>query len=238
VQNSQSSLSNTQRLADNHAVNKRFFNRITVHNKGIGGQNSREGLARFSDAVLAMRPHIVLIYFGLNDTLNEPKFIEADEYIDNLQKMIASAAEQGITPVLTTIHHIDVNALLTRHEKSAYGEEGPKRKIDRYNSLIHQLSDKLQLRLLDWCHIMDQAMETSNKTNENTTYRLPDGVHLTVDGNQLLAHSFYNLITPDLRDGQTIVCFGDSITFGVHTEGAGTETGKTYPAYLLRLISQ
>ncbi len=48
---------------------------LTVYNKGIGGQNCRQGRKRFDRDVLALKPDYVFIYFGLNDTLNEPQFI-------------------------------------------------------------------------------------------------------------------------------------------------------------------
>ncbi|QNN23881.1 hypothetical protein HED60_16930 [Planctomycetales bacterium ZRK34] len=208
-----------------------FANTLKVYNKGVGGQNSRDGLRRFKKDVLALKPDFVLIYFGLNDTLNEPKFLDADEYIANLEKMIDSARAAKITPILATIHHIDAKALMTRHKKESYGEEGPQKKIDRYNVLLRQLADRKHVKLVPWCEIMDHAMTA----DPDTAYRNADGVHLNPPGSKLLAQSFYEAIAGDLRDGQTIVCLGDSVTFGARNQGAGTAEGTTYPAYLRRI---
>lgn len=212
-----------------------FANQLKVHNKGIGGQNSREGLRRFNKDVVALKPDFVLIYFGLNDTLNEPKFIDLDEYIDNLEKMIDAARTAKITPVLTTIHHIDEEPLLKRHKKQAYGDEGPQKKIDRYNARIKQLAERKKVKLLDWCGILDRAYAARAAAKGPVEYRNADGVHLNPPGNELLASSFYEMISGDLRDGQTIVCLGDSVTFGARNQGAGTAEGTTYPAYLRRI---
>lgn len=207
-----------------------FVNHLIVYNKGIGGQNSREGLARFNKDVLAHKPDFVFIYFGLNDALNESKFVDVDDYIANLSKMIAAARAAHITPIFADIHHVDVEALLKRHKKDAYGEEGPQKKIDRYNAALHQLAQREKVTLVEWNRIADQAMTD----HPDRAIRQPDGVHLTPAGNTLLAESFRRAV-PDLRDGQTIVCLGDSVTYGAHNTGAGTAAGDTYPAALRRI---
>lgn len=98
---------------------------MTVHNKGVGGQNSRQGRARFAGDVLALKPDYVFIYFGLNDTLNEPAFLSEKEYIENLGWMVDQARSAGIEPVICTIHPAGEEALLKRHKKASYGTEGP-----------------------------------------------------------------------------------------------------------------
>ncbi|WP_372934509.1 hypothetical protein [Mariniphaga sediminis] len=35
-----------------------------------------------------------------------------------------------------------------------------------------------------------------------------------------------------------IICFGDSLTFGVYMKGEGTAEGDTYPAILKQLITR
>jgi len=79
---------------------KKGSSMLTVYNRGIGGQNSREGKARFEQDVLALKPDYVFIYFGLNDVLNEPKFLSEEEFIENLAWMVDQAATAGIEPIL------------------------------------------------------------------------------------------------------------------------------------------
>ena len=45
-----------------------------VQNFGISGNNTSEGLARFS-TVLAANPDHLVLYFGINDALNSAKLI-------------------------------------------------------------------------------------------------------------------------------------------------------------------
>ena len=41
-----------------------------------------------------------------------------------------------------------------------------------------------------------------------------------------------DVIAPPLRGGETIVCVGDSLTYGYLNQGAGSAEGETYPAML------
>lgn len=202
---------------------------LTVYNRGIGGQNSRQGRARFEQDVIALKPNYVFIYFGLNDTLNEPAFVSLDEFIGNLGWMITRARQAGIVPVLATIHPVIEEPLLTRHKRESYGVEGPNGKIRRYNDAIRRLAKGQAVALADF------AAVAAGKTQAGTNLVAPDGVHLTVEGNRALAQCFLDAVAGKLNGQEIIVCLGDSVTYGVHSQGAGTAEGDTYPARLRRL---
>lgn len=67
-----------------------------------------------------------------------------------------------------------------------------------------------------------------------------DGVHPTAEGYAFIGKLIYDRLLKEklFHKDIKIVCFGDSITYGSRVEGAGTSTGDTYPAVLLRLIEQ
>jgi lysophospholipase L1-like esterase len=209
---------------------------LTVHNRGIGGQNSRQARARFEQDVVALKPDYVLIYFGLNDTLNEPAFVSIEEFVENLTWMVARSRQAGIVPVLCTIHAVEETALLKRHKRESYGQEGPNGRIGRYNDAIRKLAADQHVLLADFAARVAQAQKdnTDGKAGPNDLVR-PDGVHLTVAGNRALAQSFLDALAGKLQAGDVIVCLGDSVTYGVHHQGAGTAEGDTYPAMLRRL---
>ena len=50
--------------------------------------------------------------------------------------------------------------------------------------------------------------------------------------NKALAECFYGVVADEIKLDSTIVCLGDSVTWGARVKGAGTTTGETYPAYL------
>lgn len=201
---------------------------LTVCNKGIAGQNSLQGRKRFDKDVLALKPDYVFIYFGLNDTLNEPRFISEEEYIENLNWMVDQARNTGIKPVLCTIHPVGEEALLKRHKKESYGTEGPNGKIDRYNKALRKLIAEKKVPFADF-----QAVALKKEG-----LVCADGVHLTPAGYKALAQCFYDVVADEIKEKAMIVCLGDSVTWGSGVKGGGTTTGETYPAYLNRISAQ
>jgi len=202
---------------------------LTVYNKGVGGQNSGQGRARFKKDVLVLKPNYVFIYFGLNDTLNEPAFLSQEEYIGNLGWMVEQARSAGIKPVLCTIHPVGEEALLKRHKKESYGAEGPNGKIDRYNTALRRLADEKKVQMADFARVAAAARQ------DEVPLVGPDGVHLTSSGYRALADCFFHVVAADIKTKATIVCLGDSVTWGADVKGAGTTTGETYPACLSRI---
>jgi lysophospholipase L1-like esterase len=59
-------------------------------------------------------------------------------------------------------------------------------------------------------------------------------VHLTAAAYALLGQSVFEAIGSRVQAGETVVCFGDSLTFGAGVQGAGTASCETYPAALQR----
>ncbi len=200
-------------------------NDLKVYNKGIGGNNTRQGKARYHRDVIALKPDFVFIYFGLNDTLNEPAFVPAKEFESNLGWMVEEARKAGIVPVLCTIQHVQTDLLLKRHKRESYGDEGPNGKIDRYNAAIRRFAVQERVLLTDFGENLDRA-------GGPTVALSPDGVHLTPAGYRILAESFFGTVASRLRGTETIVCFGDSVTTGVGVSGTGSAEGETYPAFL------
>ena len=202
---------------------------LTVHNKGIGGQNSQQGKARFAKDVLSLQPDYVFIYFGLNDTLNEPRFLSEKEYITNLSWMVDQAEKAGIVPVICTIHPVEEVALMKRHKKESYGAVGPNGKIDRYNKALRVWAESKGVSIADFAEVVATTDQPDERLVNN------DGVHLTPLGHQALAKCFFDGVAAKLKGKITIVCLGDSVTWGAGVKGSGTTSGETYPSYLGQL---
>lgn len=201
-----------------------------VYNKGISGQNTVQGRARFSADVVGLQPQFVCIYFGMNDALNEAQFVALPRFVDNLAWMIDKAEQNQIRPVLCTLHHCVPEGLFKRHQPETYGAEGPNGKIDRYNLAIRELAARKSVPLADFD-------ATTKNLGNGVDWIRPDGVHLTPIGYKLLAEAFWTALEKEGAAGKKIVCFGDSITFGAKMKGAGTAEGDTYPACLSQLAS-
>ncbi|MCX7825527.1 MAG: neutral/alkaline non-lysosomal ceramidase N-terminal domain-containing protein [Verrucomicrobiae bacterium] len=206
------------------------LNGLTVHNKGIGGQNTVQGRARFERDVVVLRPGFVFIYFGLNDALNESKFVPLEKFIANLAWMVERARAAGIQPVLCTIHRVIEEPLLKRHKREAYGNEGPNGKIASYNAAIRQLARQKNVPLADFAGAV-----AASRDHPGASIIRPDGVHLGPDGNRLLARCFLDAVGGQLTGKENIVCFGDSVTYGAGSNSAATAEGDTYPTFLRQI---
>jgi len=204
---------------------------ITVYNKGIKGNNTEEGRARFVKDVADLHPAYVLIYFGANDALNEAKFVPLDRFTENLGWMIDQAQAAGIKPVLCTIHACAEKKLFERHPATLYGAEGPNGKVDRYNAAIRSVASTKSVPLADFA-------AQSKSAPADLKWLGPDGLHLTPDGYKLLAQTFLDVLKPDLAADQIVVCLGDSLTYGAMAKGQGTVEGETYPAWLKTLAAE
>jgi acyl-CoA thioesterase-1 len=204
--------------------------RVTVVNAGIGGQNSLQGRERFQHDVVAAHPRYVLIYFGMNDTCNEPRFLTQKQFIENIAWMVNTARAHHILPVLSTIQHVDVQRLMKRHRASSFAAEGPNAKIDRYNSALLGLALRKKIALLDFTKALDDV-------GGPTTSISIDGVHLTADGYRLLASSFLHAIPATLHPGDLIVCIGDSLTYGTPLRTTDHDSDQTYPAQLEQIAN-
>ena len=78
---------------------------LPVVNKGVGGQESHEMLARFPDDVVALGPRYVLIWGFINDVFRsdlDHAVARLERSREDYRRMIELAREAGIRPVLVT----------------------------------------------------------------------------------------------------------------------------------------
>lgn len=77
-----------------------------VINLGKGSEQSDHALARLDKTVIALKPDIVTIMYGTNDSYVYPKKtssnVTAGQFRENLTKMVEKLRIAGITPILMT----------------------------------------------------------------------------------------------------------------------------------------
>jgi lysophospholipase L1-like esterase len=202
---------------------------LTVFNNGRCGQNSVITRDHFEADVLkvAPKPDYVLIYIGMNDVINDHFFTPLDKYIENVKWMIEQSRKAGVTPVVCTIHHVVEEKVYTHHAREKFAPETVNGKMDRYNVALKKLAAELKVDVADFNAVTDHTPQVE--------FLSDDGVHLTASGNRLLAKTFFDVIGSRLHGEETIVCVGDSLTFGYQNKGAGTAEDETYPAMLKQM---
>ena len=171
---------------------------LTIHNAAVGGNTTKDALARMDRDVLAHQPKIVVIQFGINDSAidvwknppaREPR-ISQNEFEENLRTIIVQARAAGASPILMTANPLRWTSKL----KELYGN--PPYDVSRsdgfeaptlvgYNEIVRELAAELRVPLVD-IHKEFQRHDTDNL--------LLDGMHPNDAGHELIAQRLVPII--------------------------------------------
>ncbi len=212
--------------------------RVTVVNKGFSGRNSRDGLRLMDKEVLALKPQHVIVFFGMNDAMNSGNLLPLADYEANLRTLVKRLADGGVkTVALVTINPVIEEYVRARHPKHPQ-KANLQACLAAYDQAVRKIAQEDKLPLIDLREIIEKhggaaISETCLiRCEKNGGGR--DGVHLTPAAYALLGARAFAVVSDRVKPGDTVVCFGDSLTFGAGAQGAGTATGETYPAALQR----
>jgi lysophospholipase L1-like esterase len=142
--------------------------------------------------VLAKKPDIVTIMFGVNDAamLSYPDFkpiprprVALAQYKKNLSEMIARARKAGARVILMTPCPMG-NKYFNRHMEP-YKSHDHNYMLRSYAQAVRELAQEVKVELLDvWTRFLQKGM------NE----LLPDGVHPNPRGHEVIASMLYHAI--------------------------------------------
>jgi lysophospholipase L1-like esterase len=195
----------------------------TIHNKGVGGNTTKDALSRYDGDVRAFSPQALIIFFGMNDAVNDAKAVPLEQFRLNLQEIVRLGKEGSSKMALITINPVFEEPLYARHPKnvdSFYLARGGANAIIRdYNEVIRKVAAEQSVPLLDY----NQTILGSPGSSIDR-FVCPDGVHPTSEGMKAIARLAADFLRKELPAGGTVVCFGDSITM------------NGYPATLDRLL--
>jgi acyl-CoA thioesterase-1 len=202
----------------------------TVFNQGRCGQNSAVARGVYENDLLGrgVKPDFVLIYLGMNDVVNHRFFTYVEDFIGHMEWMIDLAKKQGITPVVCSIHHVIEEELYKHHSWEYFLPLTVNGKMGVFNAALKKMLKEKSVVLADY-------REATGKLSPGQ-FLSRDGVHLSAEGNKLLAKTYIEATPGGIPKGATIVCVGDSLTYGYENQGAGTVEGETYPAFLKRMV--
>lgn len=225
----------------NEPVARTLFG-VQVLNRGVSGNNVADLLNRVEKDVLAEKPDLVILMVGTNDMVNSKKLLPVPQYARKLDSLVRRLQASGAQVLLLSILPVDEEYLYTRHPKKAY-DEAPTARVKKANEIIKQTAARRQVAFLD----MYAAFVARGKVNRTAGSFIrneansgkPDGVHPTPAGYRFMAGQMAGVIRSRQllkKNTAKVICFGDSITFGLYVAGEGTSTGETYPAGLAQLL--
>jgi lysophospholipase L1-like esterase len=208
------------------------FSKLKMINSGVGGNNTRQGLKRFTKDVLNFKPAIAIIFFGMNDAVNDHNSVPLPEFKKNIAKMIDLSKKNNVKTILVTVHPIMETKLYQRHkdnlQKFYLNRGGANKIIASYNQAIRELAKENQVPLVDFY----QKAKTVNPEFSSNLITGSDGVHLCENGKKVLAQLVVEKLKKIAKGNETIVCFGDSITeFDYSTEVLRILDSKRFPTY-------
>jgi len=175
-----------------------------VINAGVGGHTTAVGRGRFECDVLAHKPRIVIIQFGINDACvdvwakppkTEPR-LAIGEYEANLRFFIASIRRQGGDVILMTPNPIFwIPAMREMYGKPPYDPDDPEGfnvLLKNYTEVVRKVAADTKTQLVD----VEQAYRTYlAEPDHQTKDWLLDGMHPNAKGQQQVADMLWPVVT-------------------------------------------
>lgn len=204
----------------------------TVVNAGYPGFSSVELEQQFSSAFAAAHPQFVVIMAGTNDALNDKKLVSPEDTRRCIESMVRRSKASNARVILVTVHEPDMARLMQRHKPEAYGNVPPLERLALVDALLRDIARETGASLVDFHELFRKA---GGATTELST----DGLHLTAQGYSLLARAVRSKLPAHISTHATILCFGDSLTYGQGVRSASSpDNEQTYPSQLRALLDR
>lgn len=174
-----------------------------VVNAGLGGQTTANGLARLDSDVLAHKPDIVIVSFGINDSVKDSATryrVPPDRFEANLRELADRIRAAGATPILATSLGAIEDFYFDRHPRECYEPDGGLAPLlERYRAIQRRAAADGHVPLADW-HRAFAGRETALlRTPDNSGSH--DGVHPTPEGYKVIALECFLRVVEVLEGG-------------------------------------
>ena len=149
--------------------------KVTPIPAGVGGNTSKDMLARIDRDVISKKPDWVTISCGVNDVWHAATGVELEPYKVNMTAMVDKCEAAGIKVMLLTATMIGEDQANPQNQK-----------LIAYNDFVRTLAKEKGCLLADLnAHEQEtlKTMQGAAKTNQLTV----DGVHMNAFGNQMMA---------------------------------------------------
>ena len=224
--------------ADNVTTEQKY----TVYNLGKGGYTTGNIIHAKLPEVLKLKPQAVVLLAGTNDMLNTGKLATHEQFEKNLRYIIKTLQKNGAKVVMNTLPPCSEKLLLQRHKPEKFGNTSPMERIAQANRIVRKIAAECNCELID---LYDLVISSGDPDSRKSLLRNPaneksrDGVHLRAAGYRLWAEKLSSSATlKQLPAHSSIVCLGDSLTWGASMKGAGTVEGETMPAFLNKSLNK
>lgn len=157
-------------------------------NRGISGNRVPDLLERLDRDVLAAEPTLVLVYIGINDVWHwrEGRGTAEEDYRAGLAELADRIGAAGIRLLVCTPTVIG---------ERAAGRNPQDEMLHRYVQLCRDLAADRDLQCADLHAAFRAELARRNTADTESGLLTTDGVHLTDDGNRLVAGTLATALT-------------------------------------------
>lgn len=160
---------------------------IRFFNKGISGEQTRMVLSRLETDVLSLKPDAVTLLIGINDVWRffdhsaSKDGVPAEEYRENLKKIIEPILAAGAKMLVMTPYMIDTNPA-----------EPMRTRMLQYAEICRQTAQDYQVEILELQPVFEDLMRQGVSSYELS----PDRIHPTHKGHMAIALELMKHIKP------------------------------------------
>ncbi|MFH1969155.1 MAG: GDSL-type esterase/lipase family protein [Verrucomicrobiota bacterium] len=155
-------------------------------NKGIGGEDTYQGVERFEAMLVETEPDLVLLMEGTNDHGDGNSF---DEIEENLRIMIGIARNRGIPVIIATIPPVITNQYRNRSEQMT--------RIVAFNPRIYTIAADFNIPVARVFEAITAVPGWESKLMDQ-----PSANHPNNAGYQIVRNAFYTPVSAGLNAGQ------------------------------------
>lgn len=173
-----------------------------IVNRGVGGEQTHEVLARFDRDVPVPAVRTVIIWGFINDIFRstpeevKTKLIRSQE---NINAMIEKARQKRVTPIVATEVTLPMGDSWSERVAGWIGALRGKQSYQDYvnghvvemNKWLRQLATDKQLMLLDFEKVL---ADSNNSNRRKLEYATPDGTHLSPQAYEALTNYAQRMI--------------------------------------------
>ena len=149
---------------------------VTVRNAGISGDTTTGGLKRLERDVLAHKPHLVTIMFGMNDLVRTP----VADFQNNLREIIRRCRA------------IDAEVILCTQNSIVESPQRPGAKLAEFTQAIRDIAKAESLPVAD-CFAAFETIHAKDALEWNLL--LSDPIHPNMAGHKLFAETIAHTIS-------------------------------------------
>jgi lysophospholipase L1-like esterase len=155
--------------------------KLEFYNAGIGGDTSTGGARRFATHVLAEKPAIVTIDFGMNDG-GYGSFTQqrCDQYLKSTEQMLEAAKKAGVRVVLISPNAVEVRS---KPNLKTYLETQ-----EKFYAPLKELAAKYDVPFVDQYAVTRKVLDKI-AADDAKVKPFGDGVHTGQAGGLLMAHT-------------------------------------------------